>query len=92
MIINVKVLKDNDDIEIFEGVSQKNGKPFKMVSQSIFAELGGPFPERISVNIPDETKKLKVGDYSLSIPFKINERNQLEIDSRKLFENIGPKS
>jgi hypothetical protein len=91
MIIKINILKDNDQLEVFEGTSQKTGKPFKMVSQNFFAELGGPFPEKISINIPDETYKFKIGEYSLTVPFKINDRYQLEIDSRKLFDGIALK-
>lgn len=90
MKLKIQVIKDNSKIEIFEGVSAKTGKPYKMINQEVYAQLGGAFPEKLTINLPDENSVLPAGDYELSVPFRSSDRNKLEIDDRAIFDNIKP--
>jgi hypothetical protein len=78
-------MKTHSDVTSRAFIDKKTGEQKHMHSQNLFAHLGGPFPEQISVSIDDPLHCIEVGTYTL-LPsaVKVGQYGRLEFDSYNL--------
>ncbi|MBL4745937.1 MAG: hypothetical protein JKY08_06190 [Flavobacteriaceae bacterium] len=78
-ILIIEVFKENESLDIREGVSVKTGKPWKQISQIAYVSLGGKFPVETSIPMQDGQPFYKAGKYQVHYSsFKVGDFNKLE--------------
>lgn len=81
----IEIFKENEVIDVFEGISQKNGKPFRMLSQIGYAHVGGKFPKEFKIRLQDGQPYWPAGKYLLGMnSLVVGMRGDLEI-GREMF-------
>ncbi|NOH36521.1 single-stranded DNA-binding protein [Vibrio chagasii] len=76
----IEIFKENEAIDVFEGISQKNNKPFRMLSQIGYAHVGGKFPKEFKIRLQDGQPFWPAGKYHLSVnSLVVGMRGDLEI-------------
>ncbi|EGU40197.1 single-stranded DNA-binding protein, partial [Vibrio scophthalmi] len=76
----IEVFKENECIDKFEGISQKNNKPFCMLSQIGYAHVGGKFPKEFKIRLQEGQPAYVAGKYVLSVnSLVVGMRGDLEI-------------
>lgn len=63
----IEIFKENECLDIREGVSQKTGKPYKMINQVGYAHVGGKFPKEMKIKMQDGQPHWTAGKYTLSL-------------------------
>ncbi|MCG9753433.1 G5P family DNA-binding protein [Vibrio brasiliensis] len=63
----IEVFKENECLDVREGVSQKTGKPWKMITQVGYAHTGGKYPVEFKIRIQDGQPFWPAGKYVLSM-------------------------
>jgi len=80
-------MKDHSEVQTREFT--KNNETKKMYSQDLFAHLGGPFPQKISVSIEGPEHALEIGKYKLTQEsFKVGQYDRLELDGFNLAKTL----
>jgi len=74
----IEIFKEDEQVDVREGVSSKSGKPWKMQSQVVYAHVKGKFPVRTSVPILDGEQHYPAGKYELdSSSFEVGDFDRL---------------
>jgi hypothetical protein len=81
-MFKIDCIKTFSDVSSRAFTDKKTGEQKHMHSQNLFAHLGGPFPESISISIDDPLKPIETGSYTLSpSALKVGQYGRLEFDS-----------
>lgn len=62
----IEIFKENEVLDIKEGISQKTQKPYKMISQVGYAHTGDKFPVQMKIKMQDGQPFYPAGKYELS--------------------------
>lgn len=74
----IEIFKENESLDVREG--EKNGKPWKQISQIGYAHLGGKFPLECKVKIQDGQPAYTAGKYRLSVnSFTVGRYGDIEL-------------
>jgi hypothetical protein len=88
-MFKIDCIKSHSDVSSRSFVDKKTGETKQMHSQNLFAHLGGPFPETISVSIDDPLKPIELGSYTLSpTALKVGQYGRLEFDSFNIANSL----
>lgn len=61
----IEIFKEDEQIITREGVTNGTGKPWKMLSQMVYAHVEGKFPRQTSVPLKEGQPPYKAGKYEL---------------------------
>lgn len=86
----IEIFKENEALDIREGISQKNGKPWKMITQIGYAHTGGKFPVEMKVKLQDGQPAYTAGKYILSInSLEVNPYGDLQVGREMILLPYG---
>jgi len=87
-MFTIDCMKDHSEVQTRE-FKNKQGEIKEMHSQDLFAHLGGPFPQKISVSIEGPEHALEIGKYKLTQEsFKVGQYDRLELDGFNLAKTL----
>jgi hypothetical protein len=88
-MFKIDCLKGHSEVTSRSFTDKKTGQQKQMHSQNLFAHLGGPFPESISISIDDPSKPIDYGSYSLlPTALKVGQYGRLEFDSFNISNSL----
>ena len=83
--MRLRVLVKDGTARLKAGTSKKTGKPYAMNVQSVWVDLGKPFPSELQVTLSDGAAPFPVGEYTLGIDsLHVTGFGDLAIDVRKM--------
>jgi len=86
----IEIFKEDEQIDVREGVSAKSGQPWKMQSQVVYAHVKGKFPVRTSVPIAEGQLHYAAGKYELDASsFVVGDFDRLGFGREMLLVPIG---
>lgn len=89
----IEIFKENETLDIREGVSQKNGRPYKMITQVGYAHVGGKFPKEFKIKMQDGQPAWPAGKYTLSVnSLVISPYGDLEVGREMLLLPVDSSS
>lgn len=90
-VLVIEVFKENEGLDIKEGISAKNGKPWKMITQVGYAHTGGKFPVEMKIKIQDGSPAYTAGKYYLApTSLNVNPYGDLEVGREMLLMPYSP--
>lgn len=76
----IEVFKENESLDIREGISPKTQKPWKMITQIGYAHTGDKFPIQMKIKMQDGQPFYVAGKYDLSpTSLTVNPYGDLEV-------------
>ena len=86
----IEIFKEDEHVDVREGVSNNTGKPWKMQSQVVYAHVKGKFPVRTSVPISEGETFYPAGKYEIdSSSFVVGDFDRLGFGRDMLLMPIG---
>ncbi len=81
----IEVFKENEVVDVFEGISAKNNKPFRMLTQVGYAHTGGKYPVEFKIKMQEGQPAWPAGKYRLAVSsLVVGMRGDLEIGREML--------
>lgn len=79
-LIMIEIFKDNEVLDVREGVSPKTNKPWKQITQIGYAHLGAKFPLQCKIRIQDGQPPYTAGKYRLAVnSFTVGQFGDIEL-------------
>lgn len=79
-VLLIEVFKENESLDIREGISPKTQKPWKMITQIGYAHTGDKFPIQMKIKMQDGQPIYQAGMYELGkTSLSVNPYGDLEI-------------
>jgi hypothetical protein len=90
-MFKIDCIKEHSIVNTRPYIDKKTGEQKHMYSQNLFAHLGGPFPEQITVTIDDPNAPIQIGSYKL-LPsaVKVAQYGRLEFDGFNVEKSLIP--
>jgi hypothetical protein len=84
-------IKDHSAVNTRAYIDKKTGEQKHMHSQNLFAHLGGPFPEQVTVTIENANEPIPLGSYKLKpSAVKVAQFGRLEFDGFNIEKSLVP--
>lgn len=78
------VVKDGTPV-VKSGVSKKTQRPYSMRVQSVWVDLGKPFPNEVQVTLGDQQQPFPPGEYVVGLDcFHVSNFGDISVDLRKM--------
>lgn len=92
----IEVFKENEVLDVREGISTKSGKPWKMITQVGYAHTGGKYPVEFKIRMQDGQPFWPAGKYVLAFnSLVVGPHGDLEVGREMLllpYESSGVKA
>jgi hypothetical protein len=90
-MFKIDCIKEHSGVNTRAYIDKKTGEEKHMHSQNLFAHLGGPFPEQVTVTIENPNEPIPLGSYKLNpSAVKVAQFGRLEFDGFNIEKSLVP--
>lgn len=67
----LRIQIENENVKVKKGISGRTGKPYEIREQEVVVHGLGRFPQQLTVSLPDDVERYRVGLYEVTTPFVV---------------------